>query len=248
MPVSCFREVGCRAVIVSVDYWDILRITLPYNIHHFSDVLVITSYEDDKTSEIAERYGARVHRTSAFYAGGAHFNKYKAIEEGFDILGRSGWLAILDADIVLPRFASVPSWHVDCLYTAPRRVIFSIPESIPEESAWDAIPDFKERLWIGYLQVFHASSPYLSDPPWHMTDIGFAGIGDREFGNLWPHCARRLFPFHVLHIGEPAKNWFGRVSPYADGSTPENVGNRVALMKRALSDIRLARIRRRRML
>lgn len=79
-----------RAVLVSVNYHDILMHTLPWNRHHFTDVMVVTSErkEDDPTFEIAQANECHVWRTNIFWERGAKFNKWAALEEALDMFGR----------------------------------------------------------------------------------------------------------------------------------------------------------------
>lgn len=121
-----------RAILVSVDYADILAYTLPWNRQHFTDVLVVTSKseKDDITVRIADSQDCTVYRTDTFYARGAKFNKWGALEEALDLWGRKPmvpisrseharsfqrldyvgqeqpldhWLCLMDADILWPR-------------------------------------------------------------------------------------------------------------------------------------------------
>lgn len=92
-----------RAILVSVDYGDVLALTLPHNRHHFSDVMVVTAPRDAETIDAAEAAGARIFLTESFWEGGADFNKFRALEQGLDAFGREGWLAIMDADVLWPR-------------------------------------------------------------------------------------------------------------------------------------------------
>jgi len=92
-----------RAIIVSVDYSDLLSITLPYNRHHFTDVCIVTAPHDTETQRIALENSTALHITKAFYANGAVFNKWAALEEGFDAFGRHGWTANMDADVLWPK-------------------------------------------------------------------------------------------------------------------------------------------------
>lgn len=100
-----------RAILCSVDYNDLLALTLPANRSHFSDVIVVTSTADYPTvSRIAEPLACRVLATDLFYKDGADFNKWAALEFGLDVYRRDGvedYLCIMDADIVWPKDASV---------------------------------------------------------------------------------------------------------------------------------------------
>ncbi|MFO0202723.1 MAG: hypothetical protein ACK528_06290, partial [Alphaproteobacteria bacterium] len=56
-----------RAFIVCVNYADLLAITLPYNRHHFSEVIVVTSSADTQTQAISRQNRAYCFVTEVFY-------------------------------------------------------------------------------------------------------------------------------------------------------------------------------------
>lgn len=91
-------------ILVAVDYTDLLSITLPYNRHHFDKVVVVTDTKPDPTlDQLCEEQKCILYRTDSFYSDGAVFNKWKSLEEGLDLLGRNGWLCLMDADILWPK-------------------------------------------------------------------------------------------------------------------------------------------------
>lgn len=94
-----------RAIMVCVDYADILAITLPYNRHHFDEIVVVTDYRCyNQVRSIAVESGAQTYRTNAFYANGASFNKWAALEEALTECDyRHGWLCLMDADVIWPK-------------------------------------------------------------------------------------------------------------------------------------------------
>lgn len=51
---------------------------------------------------MAAQYNFDTYGTNAFYDNGAVFNKWAALEEGLDVLGRKGWICLMDADVVWP--------------------------------------------------------------------------------------------------------------------------------------------------
>jgi hypothetical protein len=75
--------------------------------------------------------------------------------------------------------------------------------------------------FAGYFQLFHASDPVLQRTPWHETDWTWAGGADSFFHQKWSESNKVRPPFEVLHLGPPFINWCGRVTPFADGTTPE---------------------------
>src|SRR4051794_22383804 len=93
-----------NAIIVSVDYTDLLSITLPWNRHHFNRVYIVTSIKDlPNIAPVAEANQCFVYATDSFYRNGATFNKWLALEEGLDRLGRNGFICVMDADVVWPK-------------------------------------------------------------------------------------------------------------------------------------------------
>src|SRR5687767_3450300 len=90
-----------RVIVTCVDYHDILALTLPYNRDQFESILVVTHPEDSKTIAVASEHGADLFLTEIFYERNAVFNKFAAIEQGLDYMGKYGWLCILDADIAV---------------------------------------------------------------------------------------------------------------------------------------------------
>lgn len=208
-----------RAVLVCVDYDDLLRQTLPHTLRHVDHVVVVTSPQDVKTQQLVAEYPERVqlHVTSAFYENGAAFNKGKALEEGFDVLGRKGWLLVMDADIVLP--AVMPTvFPRGRLYTPHRRVHeqYVVDAGIPPEASWEQYPRKKENGNYGYFQLFHSADPVLASRPWYDTTWRHAGGCDSVFQRRWSPANRVRLPFDVLHLGPTDANWFGRATPRAD--------------------------------
>lgn len=175
---------GLHAIMVSVDYTDILRLTLPYNRHHFDTVTIVTSNDDrPNVSKLALDNQCFLYGTDAFYEDGADFNKWKALERGIDTFGLRycGWLCIMDADVLWPK--EIDLWPVDPLtrftkginptqnmvpgriYTPRRRMFPDIPSSIellPPESMWGVYPIHKnENEFAGYSQIFHTDDAVL---------------------------------------------------------------------------------------
>ena len=210
-----------RAILVSVDYWDLLKLTLPYNRHHFTDVMIVTSLKDEKTKEVAKKYDAQVHETNSFYENGATFNKWKALEEGLDKFGRHGILCIMDADIVWPYKIPPEEYQFGKIYTPNRLICPDLIQSVPEELCWGKrYRTFRDGEWAGYSQIFHAEDPVLPKPPWHSINWKHAGGADSDFQKLWTPVNKTRPSWKVLHIGLPGKNWCGRATPFLDGSAP----------------------------
>lgn len=212
-----------RAVIVSVDYNDLLSVSLPYNAGHFESVTIITSTADaPNVRAIAHEHGADVLATDLFFADGARFNKWRALEWALDVIGRTGWLVFLDADVlwpkVLPPFDLIPGK----LYAPLRRMAPWPLSPIPPEIAWSRLYPIHRNVgeWAGYSQIYHASDTVLGPPPWHDVTWLHAGGADSFFQEKWHPSNKIRPPFEVLHMGEAGANWHGRSTPRADGSVP----------------------------
>jgi hypothetical protein len=205
-----------KAITTCVGFDDILALTLPRNVRHFSDYVVVTSLDDDRTAQVVSKIkGVRLFKTDAFTRGGKLFNKGQAIEEAFDVLGRSGWILHLDADVVLPGVLEPGPLDQDLLYGMHRR---QLPEGILElDGDWDRWEFLPDPVWLvlGFFQLFHAEAHALQSRPWYPTWIGFAGMSDGDFTAKFP--GYKMLEGSVLHIGRTFENWFGRATPRLDG-------------------------------
>lgn len=238
-----YPPVDLHAVMVSVDYSDILRITLPYNRQHFKQVTIITTPADaSNVCPIAEANDARVLTTDLFYHAGARFNKFLALEWGLSQIGRKGWICNLDADVLWPKHAPLERiLRQGFLYTPLRRMYPHIPKDaseIPDERNWKNYPVHRNQSeWAGYSQVYHADDPVLGDPPWHQVDWLHAGGADSFFQAKWPRDRKIRPDWHVLHLGEAGSNWMGRATPYANGESPPDA----EIKRRQVSEIWVSR-------
>lgn len=213
-----------KAVIVSVDFGDLLEVTLPYNRHHWSEVLVVTTPSDQYTIRVARDNEAKVYTTTSFYDNGAAFNKFKPLEEGLSFLGRNGWIALVDADVLWPK--TFPPYRLvkGRLYSfLRRRLLLDVTQDIPKEEEWPSLPlDPQYSECMGFTQIFHASDRHLGPSPWHRLDLSHAALGDSLFQQKWPLHAKTWMNAEVLHLGNYAENWMGRVTKYRNGTTPAN--------------------------
>lgn len=259
-----------RVIMVAVDYTDLLSVTLPYNRHHFESVTIVTDDGPggyDSILPIALANNAKVIATDRFYRDGAIFNKWSALEYGLDIVGRHGWICLMDADVLWPKeihldlvqgrlyspLRHMAPWplprstpSLDCpkcngsgdITTPPyeqqvaeaeqgkRKYLTKEPcdcyvSSLPPENAWHRYPVHRNiGEWAGYTQIFHADDRALGQPPWHQTDWAHAGGADSFFQAKWMPGDKVRTPWNVLHLGEAGANWYGRATPYADGTMP----------------------------
>lgn len=205
-----------KGIVVCVDYDDFLRESLWRNARHLTEIVVVTSSEDKSTQEIVKEVpSAKLWVTDAFTRYGEKFNKGAAIEEGFEVLGRDGWILIFDADIILPDVIHVDHISPDKMYGAPRRLLED-PSKFRNGIRWDTLPISRETGYPGYFQLFHGSCPIIANKPWYATSFNHAGGGDSYFDSRWPDSRKEKLRFDVLHLGPRDTNWFGRVSKRMD--------------------------------
>lgn len=216
-PASRSPLAEVRAICVCVDYEDLLGLTLPKMLTHFGEVWIVTAPDDRGTAAVVSRYpGVKIYRTDAFSREGAIFNKGRAIEEAFDAMGRKGWMAVIDADIILPATLERTSLAAGCLYS-PHRRICEQPAGWRGQTDWAAYRRHTEVEFAGYLQIFHAADPVLAGRPWYGTTWKHAGGCDSEFQARWPADRRVRLDWDVLHLGPIDTNWYGRATPRLDG-------------------------------
>jgi len=217
-----------RGIVICVDYDDLLKITLEQNMRFMDECVVVTSLADERTralvQDTASRYNVRLHQTDAFYRYGAKFNKGLAMEEGFDVLGRHGWIVVWDADTLFPD--DMPVWQLiqsgrlrgDTLY-GPNRLLLDDPRLWTPDFDWSRAHDTWDGVFAGYFQLFEATDPHLGQLPWYDVTFTHAGGGDGAFQARWPDNKKERLPFKVLHLGPRDTNWCGRISVRADGET-----------------------------
>ena len=255
---------GLRAIMVAVDYTDLLAVTLPYNRHHFDEICIVTDIKsggavEDVVSALPVKGSGStiIYYTDAFYRGGARFNKWAALEEGLDYARfRTGWLSVMDADVLWPRDVMVREYgqslrflwpqgdtllHRGELLTPLRRMAPWPPQRptrtdgtywMPPYEGWGIYPIHRNtREWAGYSQVFHASDPHLGPPPWHEVDWTHAGGADSLFQRKWPAECKRRPMWECLHLGEPGVNWFGRATADDRGEVPADAAEKLELVR-----------------
>jgi hypothetical protein len=223
-----------RAILVSVDYTDILQMTLPWNRHHFDEVMIVTSKKDcQNVMPLADEYDCQVYATDSFYTDGAIFNKFKALEEALDVYERRGWMCVMDSDVCWPKKVDLVRYiHKGILYTPYRYICDPIPPEIPPEDTWDRYPVHRNIAeFAGYTQVFHAEDPHLGVAPWHQTNWKHAGGADSFFQAKWPEGNKFRPRWKVLHLGPCGVNWCGRASAYTNGQSPPEAQSRVTRVR-----------------
>lgn len=199
-----------RGITVSVGYGPLLRITLPRNMRHATEWLIVTSPEDAETQDVAKSVpGVRLHVTDAMRRHQARFNKGLCFEECWDTFGRDGWWMIVDADILLPPALPLDRLDPTMIHGARRRILED-PGKWRDDLIWTTCPIHVDGGPIGFAQIFHADAPALAGKrPWYDVSFAHAGGGDAAFMDLFSPAHRRMLPIDVLHLGPPDVNWWG---------------------------------------
>jgi hypothetical protein len=223
-----------RIVVPSVNYADLLAVTLPawrrmlMSTQLSHELIVVTSPEDHATRSIAHENHVTALVTDAWGRDGAVFNKAAALDEafGFGVKGGVGlgeWCLSIDAD-VFP-FGGLPWGQIERAKGAG--VLFGA-NRYACHTPLDLQKHIDGRMPLGGFQEIHtwSRSKHRHDP-----------AGRQGYFQLWQHRAGDSFGsfptaakydvkfserfqqhhyldhFYVLHLGEHRKNWSGRVTP-----------------------------------
>lgn len=204
-----------------VNYADFLQHTLPAWVK-LGEVFVITRPDDRETQQLCVEFGASCEPTDAWFRGSAHgINKGAAQNDVIPPLAHPfEQIVLFDAD-VYPVGLSLPiidpqdngSLLLGCRrYVCHSREEFQrctfdpkLQLALPE----DTVNSYRPELVRGYFQTFR-----------YREGMTFGRKRDKTFGgcDLWVavqyptnHWVQSEF-FRVLHLGETAKNWKGRVT------------------------------------
>jgi hypothetical protein len=228
-----------EAVSVCVDYADFLAHTILWNRPQFDKWVVVTASHDRRTRDICEHHHIECVVTDSFYDGDRAFVKSNGINAGLERLSRDGWVAHLDADIVLPPRARelIERAQLDPkgIYGCDRICC----ESYEEWAQYVTWPEVQHSVnafvqanafplgarvaqldgdgWspIGFFQLWHPGESLARFYP----DHGDAGRSDLIFGRSWQRRDRHLLPEIVaVHLSSGSdgmgNNWRGRKTPH----------------------------------
>ncbi len=239
-PANSHQEHYYEAIIVCEDYGDLLAHSLPSIKNQFDRVVVVTSGDDPETTRVCDEWSTRVAVCPAIKEGG-QFNKGLAINRGLMELRRTGWVAQIDADIVLPQFTrnmfEKLALRWDCIHGIQRFCVRSHAEWMAVRDQVRDRPGFTQNWFvetpilpqsaqivhrdfgwcpIGFFQLWH--SRYADEHGLRYTTAsGSAGGEDVSWALNWPREKRILLPaLWCLHLeSEPlpmGANWGGRRS------------------------------------
>jgi len=217
------------AVLVSVDYADFLKYTLPYNIGHFDRYVIVTTPYDVETQCLATQYGAQLVISDRCHEDGDAFNKGKLLNDGLAVLDDPDWVLFTDADILLPpRLRSVVAGVAhrrEVMFGARRRLLSTIDEATihrlltrPGDVSLSEVEDPRHIEPLGYFQLWNARAAAVRDrwPQVLSEEFATAAAIDSWFHIHWPRNELRwlgddagLDVYHIPH-GPQGQNWNGR--------------------------------------
>lgn len=243
-PIPCDPQRECaepfylEAVIICDKYSDFLRHTLPLNKHIFDRVVVVTSYEDKETQRICEYHHVECIKTDVLESRKKVFCKGKGINVGLDVLSKRGWVAHIDADIVLPPQTRIllERAHLDpsMVYGIDRFNVrgakvwndFQSNPKLQHEcdayihmSAFPVATRVMQASTNGYIPIgfFQLWNPKVSGYSRYIEGHTDAGREDMLFPAQWPRHKRGFIPeligYHLeSEDASMSMNWAGRVS------------------------------------
>lgn len=197
------RERKLDVVIVSVDYNDVLDITLERNSKIFESIVVVTSNSDSECDRICRKHGVKVVKTDCMYSGGASFNKGKAINLGMASIENPDVVLLLDADVIVEDMPDLSSINENIIYYRDRIMLRDYAAFERYESGERSL-ETQSIGPVGYFQLFSYKGQKY---PESSHDAAWSDV---KFARRFRHKRRIETP--VLHLGEDGKNWKGRVT------------------------------------
>lgn len=227
-----------ECVQICVNYADFLAETLPHNLRHFDNMIVVTAPEDVETQRVCRYYGVKHAQTDAFRSRWGEFDKAKGINVGLEQLDCDGWVLHLDSDVVLPpttrQAIERKNLNTRFLYGADRYCVNSYDawrkhQAMPfmqqdgyhvQLNAFDLAPRFAGMRMGGYSPpgFFQLWSPRSSGVEFYPDEHTTAARTDVLFSANWYPNQRFLLPelvvYHLDSERSPqGANWNGRRSP-----------------------------------
>ena len=191
-------------IVVSVNYTDFLRRSLPLLVDA-CDVVMVVTQEGDSSALLCEAHGVLCYEYNGWHEKNADFNKSGALERMQRVAHQQypdSWILIADADCEVPTNLRE---SIDRIVTdeetmyGMRRVDFHTPEEYAESKArYYAFP------FSGYFQLYFKKTAYY--PAWS-SNASYCDCFFREHFEKW-----QLLPGTVYHLGSDGVNWRGRKS------------------------------------
>lgn len=217
-----------EAVLVCVNYSDILQITLPRNLNFFDRINVITHNNDNETIKLCKKYNVDITITDRMYENKKDdFNKGKALNEGIKELTKQDWLVIIDADMTFSNNLRDELKNnikdKNKIYGIPRYLCKTHEEwnkYLIDESIISSWPCQKRKsIGVGYFQMTNFNNEIMKEMTknnlWYSEGWGHCGRSDRYFYRSWPDDLRSsISNVYGIHLGDDSfqANWRGRTT------------------------------------
>lgn len=213
-----------NAIIISVNYADYLKYTLPITKKYINEIVVVTIEDDKETIAVCEENDVTCIATDNLcYENGDIFNKGKMVNHGlkylYDKYDNDSWFLSIDADIILhSNIANIDlsTLDEDCVYSCSRYLCwdwntfikfydndcdFGVLEGLP---GLDYRNYKKESIAFGFFNLYKKKYFYSEG---YKTAAGIDIDFSKRFGKI------DYFDFPVMHLGQDGVNWEGRESP-----------------------------------
>jgi hypothetical protein len=206
-------------VLTCVNYSDYLVVALMENIKHINPkfITVVTDSKDELTKRVCDVFGVNCVVTDVFYAGGAAFNKGRAINEGIKSLKNPEWILLTDADIVFPdKFLddlNKRKYDSNKLYAASRYTCNTYNKFLKyrsENIELTEMDTLNRCTPVGYFQLFSINHYSITNRnkvyPEKSDDASWS---DMLFSDKFPQ-KECLDWIKLVHLGIDSRNWKGR--------------------------------------
>lgn len=199
-----------HTIIVSSNYNDFLKITLPNNLKYLDkeNVTIVTSKEDIECQEYCKELGVNFIISDRMYELDTKiFNRSKAINDGIASIKDPEFILSLDADIVLNSKIETRLLKKDVLYSVKYRYIFNTyNDFINKENVIILDNDF-----FGFFQLFNLNNKEIDNKsPFNESYDKGTGWEDIWFRDRFSH--KEIIDVDTYHLGETGVNWDGRKS------------------------------------
>lgn len=224
-----FTSMKIEAVLVCVNYGDVLQHTLPINVNYFDAISVVTHPDDTETISICERFdNVRCVQTTRMHENNKdRFNKGKALNEGIKALSKTDWLVITDADMVFPKqtreVLEKRLTDVEGVYGTTRYMCHTYDSWLKyQKSSGDPLVEWPHQcrrinIGVGFFQAANFNGKIMQDKcgEWYSEGWGHCGRSDRIFWRSWPDDQRhKIKDTFGIHLGDDSfqANWYGRTT------------------------------------
>ncbi len=195
-------------VIVSVDYNDILPITLS-KIPDIFNVVVVTSPYDISCQDICKKLNVKCVISDRIYEDNAIFNKGKAINDGINSIDKPDWILLLDADIYLKDdFIDVlksTNLTPQSLFITKRLIIDNYEMLLKWENEQD-VGTIERAKGYGFFHLFNIKK--FNKKIIFPENYNDASFSDLEFRDSFSQ--KKELDTFVIHLGPTHQNWTGR--------------------------------------